>query len=91
MVAQKMIVEVTGFGVLTKKKSRSGISEKSGKPWEMYSVDFAYLGGMLDVQVEKDQFDQLSENTEYQLTGRLIQQGYDQKLVDPKFVMYSGK
>jgi len=82
MQAQKMTVEVSGFGVLIKKNHRSGTSERTGKPWEMFGVDFAYMGGCLALDVSEEQFNQLHENTEYELKARVIQDGYNQKVTD---------
>jgi hypothetical protein len=86
MKAQMMQMVVNGFGVLTKKKHRQGTSSRTGNDYEIFSVEIAYLGGSLELSLEKDQYDQLHENTEYEVSGGLVQDGFNQKLVNPRFV-----
>ena len=73
--ANKMKVEMSGTGIASAKRHRSGTS-KAGNDYDMFSVEMSYLGGAIDLLVEKEDWDKVEENHTYEFHGDIRMDGY---------------
>ena len=69
--------QVSGTGVLAEVSHKSGISRTSGKPWEIFTANFQFLGSNLMVNVEKEAAAKLEKGKVYMFTANIQMDGFD--------------